>query len=265
MMKTTTTDTIRDPECHLTQLPHDVLLRIGATVANLCGVGDYVALSQCSKGLHRVLLESAKAEAEICGLANEQLVSAGLEGVQLFSLEQLAFYQTLRDDYKVFENWENSTLFVKYDIRSSCRKDPCLLDNVAAEKIWKRFPSAVVVIDIFQKELGIFGNDASFSIGRRALEYLGITKDLLKHCRCWFYEAPTSVAKQHPLCQGPPRADGLAVIRFRIEGPNPGQDLLLPPRSDFLDGLSRQRNIEFENMIRNRLRKRHRYLLLPTL
>jgi len=140
-----------------------------------------------------------------------------------------------------------------------------LLDNVAAEKIWKRFPSAVVVIDIFQKELGIFGNDASFSIGRRALEYLGITKDLLKHCRCWFYEAPTSVAKQHPLCQGPPRADGLAVIRFRIEGPNPGQDLLLPPRSDFLDGLSRQRNIEFENMIRNRLRKRHRYLLLPTL
>ncbi len=87
----------------LDTLPDDVLVKISITVANLCGAGDFLALSHTSRRLYSLLLESHTTVQSVLHLGSQKLhrslrlPNTQHKGLVVESIPQLQLYENLQE------------------------------------------------------------------------------------------------------------------------------------------------------------------------
>ena len=230
----------------LMALPEDLIVRVGAIVANLCGVKDYLSLSLSSKRLHGLLLASKDTETEVCDTANAfweknrstmRLPKFSSSVTKIQNLEELALYQRVRDLNLLHDN----RLFMEFW--------PEVVK--AARSILRQFPSVVLVLDAHCSDEDLLeydsysyaddayndimdGHDGAFE---NVSENEVISGDRLRF-RCWQNQVVEAACKaSHPYfldywCQS------WVEVTVYMRNINTGNILALPPRPDYYEGFS---------------------------
>jgi hypothetical protein len=149
------------PGCLLESLPDDVIVRIGTSVAKLCGIQDLVFLSRASKRLKKILVDSQENLTEIirvrtlggCSMQLPSSSPATPMTQNISTLEQLAFYEIVAGHNLLEENRIIGTIGCHneddiIEIFDTINLHFCLnLVVLALEKLLPRFPSFTVVLD----------------------------------------------------------------------------------------------------------------------
>lgn len=96
----------------LSNLPDDILTRIGTHVGKLCGIKDFLALSSTSKRFKRLLMDSESTVSEVIHIRTSQIIendsvdnllfAAGSSPPEIHTLKHLSFFESVAN-HKILE------------------------------------------------------------------------------------------------------------------------------------------------------------------
>jgi hypothetical protein len=236
---------------NLESLPDTILI----SVANLCAARDFVILSRASKRLRKLLMKR-KIVSDFISIGNqrirknrssERLSSSSSERIVVGTLEQLAFYEIVKEQ-KLLDH--NRCIHIEehddfYDDEAD-EADTAVLRSVRMI-LWK-YPSASVVLEahcglVCPDNLDILGN--AVHIGDLFLkdpntnitDHTSTLYDRI-HMRAWVKKVTEKVAEsQDPLREMVARDSCIGWVEIFLRMKGAGFELELPPRPNFYVGM----------------------------
>ncbi len=233
----------------LTMLPDEILVDIGKSVATLCGVHGFVLFSRTSKRLRRLLMHR-ETIAAVIGEGNSRiqrnrsfmlLPSCSSEQIVASTLEQLAFYESIKEQNLLEEN----------------RFTPQLGSKIRT--ILNQHPSSILLLDAHsgRGELMATTPYGHFDYrAKHAYEKIVVatgTNDISSEDRIRIRVWGRAVAEKaseslHPYSGKARKGKGWVEIFFRIPG-QASNMLELPPRPDFYRELEVPQEQQYQNFV----------------
>ncbi len=255
----------------LSNLPDDILVRIGTHVGKLCGIKDFLALSSTSKRFKRLLTDSESTVSEVIRIRISQinddaavqnlLSAAGSSPPDVRTLKQLSFFESVANHKILQENriygrngdildyapmdttsrpfHERSSHLEGIEVKLANKDTIALILGV--QDVLKHFPSATVVLEAHSGAQTPGGIADLYSNYRgdvvREVMTMG-AEELLDRFTTngWGSKVTQQAAKsEHPYAALAKQGMGWVEVYLRfpdIDGSN-NEGLELPPRPEF--------------------------------
>ena len=252
----------------LATLPDDVLVRIGTSVAKLCGIKDYVTLSKTSRRINRLLMDKETTIPEVIRIntsiihrdssVNKLVVNSSLPPIE--TLEQLSFYEhaakiKLLHENRIYGKYGDPIDYAPPEHLVSNPNRTSHLDGIQVrlgnqhdidfisgiQTMLKKYPTADVVLE---------AHSGSETPGRMAKLYSIYRGDVVRECMALGADHLLSkftvrghgsqisdlVAQStHPYGEVARQGLGWVEIYVRLPGRDGDYGLELPPRPIFYD------------------------------
>ena len=240
----------------LSMLPEEILVRIGTSVAKLCGIRDFVSLSLVSKRMKRLLIDSEATIADVIRIRAKRInqssfVSSPIKPMKIRTLEQLTFFETVVR-HNIFQ--ENRVHFDFADLQVADSDSMALIKVVRT--ILNRYPAVSVILEahcgtpapteiawLYSHYRGKVVRRALVSVEEKEIEWLAdapMEEDSQIRgrvgIRAWGKMVMEIVSQsQHPYGELARQGRGWVEIFLRMEQDSPEADRILefPSRPDF--------------------------------
>jgi len=135
---------LRKEQKSLTILPDEMLVRIGISVAKLCGIQEFISFSQVSKRMKRLLMDSEATLSNVIRVRIRQstVPLSSVDAAAIRNLPQLAFFESLVQ-HNIFQ--ENRVHFEFADLQIADSDSIALVK--AVRSILSKYPFASVILE----------------------------------------------------------------------------------------------------------------------